>query len=261
MGKLGLTIMYYALFVELDVFFDVSVYYPQTSQATPSYPLPPPTTLVGSLAYPLNREKGVLEVVTTPEEQMCSSAVKLLDDVHYATSGSLGYVTYKSLERIHQHLYMRKEHWKHIDLAWSVAPRGGSTFLDDKLYVLYITKNPELASYAWGITRIGRKESHVIVRDVNLFRLEDLATEKLEESTYFYVPATIIHSCTNYIEVNMPTLSRENYCAGVTPRTEKFYVPMFHDSMKCELDKDKGIFIRIKDMYVPIPKEFISSLK
>ena len=79
------------------------------------------------------------------------------------------------------------------------------TGFGDVSYIAYIVTNPDLAKYAWGITRIGRKEDLAVVRDVRVIPLSKL--KRVNSSiinTRFYVPASLVRGVqANGIPYNM----------------------------------------------------------
>ncbi|MEM2354179.1 MAG: type I-A CRISPR-associated protein Cas5a [Desulfurococcaceae archaeon] len=181
----------YVAFVELDVFSGLSIFYPYTSTSAPVHPLPPPTTLLGAIAYPYMRQYQVEDV------EGGSAAAKFLDYIVYAVAGCKGYVITRDVERVYQAIYQRKERWKEEfkDLWYTIAVRGIVKYLEDKLYTLYLSKNPDVLKYAYGITRIGRKEGLVVVKSVTIKQLNEVlvhASYNTSFETLFYTPATIV---------------------------------------------------------------------
>jgi CRISPR-associated protein Cas5a/b/c len=233
----------YALLVELEVFSEVSIGPPLIGPASPALPAPPPTTLLGALSYPYLREQRLPEVVYEDGE-MCSPAVKLIEKVHYASAGFYGRVEQRTLERVIQTFYLRKPHLKDLTKLWSVAQRGLTVYADNKLYLFYVISDPELVKYAYGITRVGRKESMIVVRSVVWKPVEELVTTELDGLTIFYTPKECAKWCEGSFEVEMSTIHRDNLCKTLTPRvTEKYYIPGF-DGMKCKAS-DNGVFLRL----------------
>lgn len=247
--------MYVAL-VELDVFSGVSVFQPYASTSAPTYPLPPPTTLVGALAYPYMRRFHVEDV------ENHSAAVKLLNHIVYATSGSKGYVVTRDVERVYQAIYQRKDRWREEfkELWYSIAVRGLVKYIDDELYVVYVSRNREILDYAHGITRIGRKESHAVVKSVSIWPLKDvIARSRRGESfeTIFCTPASIA-SCAEAtaVKIRMHRLTPSSFTHSSELETEEFYIPRGWSPMKCEL-LDNGALIKLKNLTVAIPKQFV----
>lgn len=242
--------MYIAL-AEFDIFSCLSVFSPLTSTSSPTYPLPPPTTLVGALAYPYLRFKEFKEVV----EGGCSPAVKLLDDVVYAVAGAEGWCITGGPERSYQLIYQRPERWGVKELAYTISIKGLVTYLDDKLYVVYVSKNIEPLKYIYGIVRIGRKEGHVALRQVVIRKLEEVICGERIFKTIFYTPTNIV-LCNDALKVSMPKLSRVNYEQTNKPELEEFYVPRGFGPMTCELKKE-GVAVNIDGKFVALPKTLV----
>lgn len=251
--------MYTAVLVRLQVFSDISVHLPYTSASSPVYPLPPPTTLLGALAYSYLKGANIAnEIIKDPDsDDVCSPAIKLVNDVPYASAGSKGYIGYRFLERIYQAPYLRKDYQQQERQWWGIAQRGGITFHDDELYIFYITRDVSIAKYAWGIVRIGRKESHVSVIDVQIKRVSEVAVPDITDIlTFMYAPSKLFHSCENAIEIELPVISRENFCRASKPSVEKFYIPL-GDRMKCNVKKTYGTVLDMNGVYVVVPNEYL----
>jgi CRISPR-associated protein Cas5a/b/c len=233
----------YALLVELEVFSEVSIGPPLIGPASPPMPAPPPTMLLGALAYPYLRERGVPDVVYV-DSKPCSPAVKMIEKVHYASAGFYGRVEQRTLERVIQTFYLRKQHLPDLKKLWGVAQRGFTSYADDRLYLFYIVSDFELAKYAYGITRVGRKESIVVVRNVVVKPLEELVSSERDGSTIFYTPKDCAKLCEGSFEFKMSKLYKNNLCKAVRPEIlEEYYVPGF-DGMRCRAS-EKGAFLRL----------------
>lgn len=247
---------HYALLVELEVFSEVSIGPPLIGPAPPALPAPPPTTLLGALSYPYLREREIPETIYV-NGRPCSPAVKLIDRVHYASAGFYGRVEQRTLERVIQAFYLRKDHLyekgekgvegerpKDVRMLWSVAQRGLTLYADDKLYLFYVVSDPELAMYAHGIARVGRKESIAIVRSVVMRPLKELVTDEREGPTIFYTPKECADRCEGSFEVEMSVIHEDNLCKALTPSVvNKYYIPGFN-GMKCKAS-DNGVFLRL----------------
>jgi len=233
----------YALLVELEVFSEVSIGPPLIGPASPPIPAPPPTTLLGTLAYPYLRERGVPDVVYV-DGKPCSPAVKMIEKVYYASAGFYGRVEQRTLERVIQTFYLRKQNLLDVKKLWGVAQRGFTSYADDRLYLFYIVSDFELAKYAYGITRVGRKESIVVVRNVVVKPLEELVSSERDGSTIFYTPKDCAKPCEGSFKFKMSKLYKDNLCKAVKPEIlEEYYVPGF-DGMRCRAS-EKGVFLKL----------------
>jgi len=250
----------YAVLVKLKAPYGISVYQPQASTTAPTYPLPPPTTLVGALAYPYLRKSTNSEVEVIGGK-LCSPAGRLLNKVLYASAGAEGYFRSRDIERIFQVIYMRREHWDKTEMFYTVGARGVTHYLDDDLYVFYIVSDSSLLDYIYGIVRLGRKESIVVVEDVTIEELEDVvkAVDKGGFTTSFYFPIKIVAYCPEGVAhvMSMPKLSEVNFTSTKLPETEEYCIP--YKEIYSEL-KEGGAIISISKFEIPVPKEVIGNV-
>ena len=254
----------YLALVKMQTFSPISIAVPLTYLSSPVYPLPPQTTLLGALAYPLLRN--------SPKEleQSCSPTVKLLDHVVYATAGAEGYTITRTIERMYNTVYQKSSRWIEADkaeatpidrkgekggekLRWGILATGYVTYLNNSLYILYISKSIDILQYVYGITRIGKKEGLVSVEEV----LIDEANKYIDASatkaeTIFYVPRHLAE-CYPAKVYSMPILHRDNFCQSIRPQVQEFYVPLEVGKMVCRV-LDNATVLRVNDLEVVIPK-------
>lgn len=235
----------------------ISIYYPLTTTSAPNYPLPPPTTLVGALAYPYLRTKIFVELVED-SENVYSPAILILDKVIYATAGAEGWTVSKDAERVYQLIYQRKDRWKSLEYAYSVGVRGSVYYLHDKLYLLYILTDKELTNYIYGITRIGRKESLVSIEDVIVEELEKTikAVGSGTFETYFYLPEEIA-TCVNSEIIALPKLTKENLGRATSPIVERYHLSKGLGPIRGNL-KSSGALLEVDGFEIPVPKHLVS---
>jgi len=251
--------LWFAL-VKVRVFYGTSIALPLASTSTPIYPLPPPTTVLGALAYPYLRLRELRGEAKPYEDlrQHAEKLKKLLGDVVYVAAGAEGYVSIRTLEQIYQEIYLRKQHWGK-GMAFSVGVKGLTTYADNVLLLLYIAKDPDILRYTYGIVRVGRKEDIVAVEDVIIDRLEKYVngSQFATVTTPFYVLRRLVESCSNAKEFSMPVLNVSNFGATVEPVTEEFYVPSGLGPIMCTIGK-QGALLRINDINAIIPRELLS---
>lgn len=252
----------YAVILEITTFGPISIYTPYSTTSANTYFLPPPTTLVGALAYAYKRSLNDFKEIV---DEGVSPAVKLIEnkEVLYASAGiDKPYTFTKSVERVYQHIYLRPEHWKKLDMAYTVGVRAA--IIVDKLYAFYITSNKDIARYGYGVTRIGRKESLVSVDNVCITPLRDAVSRGRVCETGFYFPLSIAKDYGEkdiWIEIDMPTLSRDNFLKR-SLITEKYVLPKPFVFRKTVVElNDAGIAIQIKcggkEMEIPIPRRVV----
>ncbi|MBP1449586.1 MAG: type I-A CRISPR-associated protein Cas5 [Thermoproteus sp.] len=223
--------MTYGVLVNVISPFPISVYYPLAALSAPAYPLPPPTTLVGALAYPYHiRHRRRNE--SGPE----SPAAELLKSgkVLYASAGAEGYIQTKQVERVFQAPYLEEKYRKEPETLFSVGARGGVNYANDALHLFYVVKDRELADLAWGITRIGRKEGLVAVGDVIMEEMR--CREERSAVTLFYTPKRL--AVCDGGAVSMPKLIPENFSERPSPEVEEFWIPQSVGAMSCALLRD-----------------------
>lgn len=249
--------MYLAL-VELEVFSGLSVFLPLTSTSAPVYPLPPPTTLVGALAYPYLRLSNTQEHIQESEVTY-SPAIKLLDNILYASAGALGYIVTRDVERLYQAIYQRRERWseKYKELWYTIGIRGVVNYLNNKLYILYISNKEDILYYTHGITRIGRKEGHVSVTRVVIKQLDEVIKSTKEGEvfeTIFYTPTKLaVCDPTTSITMFMPKLTRTNFTYTLKADLDEYYIPKNIVPARCVLLRD-GALVNVDGFEVAIPK-------
>ncbi|MEM4429831.1 MAG: type I-A CRISPR-associated protein Cas5a [Thermofilaceae archaeon] len=218
----------YALLVRLSLHSPISVFVPLTSISADSFLLPPPTTLVGAIAYPYFRLRGsYMELVND-----CSPAVELVEQgkVLYAAAAPVyTYVTFRTVERVYQHIYLRKDYWSRLEMAYTIAARRCT--LTDQLYAFYLITDPELIRCAYGIVRVGRKEGLVSVEEVIFEEASKIIRDDTECETRFYFPRAIAQDYDRDAGVieRLPRLTPENFRKSISdPRSipyEEYVVP------------------------------------
>ena len=146
-------------------------------------------------------------------------------------------------------------------MAYTISVRP--TVNIDRLYALYIVKDDTtiLADYAYGIIRVGRKESLVSIDEVIVKPIDKVITEEKRCKTKFYFPSSIASEWgrrgIDGIEINMPILHRDNFMKK-EPRLDKFIVPAPYATEPINVKvNDEGIMIRIDNLYIPVPRNVV----
>ncbi len=256
-----------AILVKAILVWGFSIKYPGQSAAQEAFPYPLPSTLLGALASGYARLKGLPE--KTGEKE--SSTVRLLDMVRYVTACMRGYGV-KQLDPQRNVVigFQRKERRKNPRYWHGLQAMGKVYALKTRLHILYLVGEKhveELAKAAWNIVYIGGKESLVNVEDVELHVIEVLDEDYGE--TCYMTPAEIVEEPPeNGLKISFwDWRDRRSYQYGQTPRLVKeYYIPYTHgmfygcvdgECMNILLDLEKGVFIRIGDDYVPIPRKIL----
>jgi len=189
---------------------------PNTSKVQPSLQIPPPTTLIGALAYPLFRrvDKGEVEAIKKDQKEGVASFVKLLDDTIITCSiylvGKAYYIedSSKYITLSFQRKSVDKRNREEVKLGGrrylpryrSGTIKTGKVIYPDGMaviaYLLNLEKltrlfgkdiREEIENAAWQITRVGSKES---IFSVNNVETKEMPPLKGDFVTKFYFPAT-----------------------------------------------------------------------
>jgi len=115
-----------------------------------------------------------------------------------------------------------------------------------------VSKDRKVLDYVYGITRIGRKECHVALRDIVIEKLENVISHHRVFNTIFYTP-TAIAECTRAIKISMPKLDRRNFSSTTQPLLDEYFVPNGLEPMECELGP-RGLLVEINGLSIAIPR-------
>ncbi|MEM1690680.1 MAG: type I-A CRISPR-associated protein Cas5a [Thermofilaceae archaeon] len=200
----------YALLVKVTLHSPILVHMPLTSLSAESFPLPPPTTLVGALAYPYFRARGsqaeLLDDGASPARALLGLSGKVL---YAAAAPGSAYSKFTTVERVYQHIYLREGYWADRERAYTVAVKGCT--LTDQLYAFYLVTDPELVESAYGIARIGKKEGLASVEEVVFEEVSKVVLDTSVCETRFYFPKSIADDYSAGVVVRMPRLDPENF--------------------------------------------------
>lgn len=255
----------YAVLAEVSTYSSIAVYMPYASISAGAYPLPPPTTIVGALSYAYRRSLNDLRELMADG---CSPAVELVEKkkVLYAAAGILKPITIsKAVERLYQHVYLKKQHWKKPEMAYTVGVRPIVTV--DRLQIFLIVSDKDLARYCYGMTRLGRKESLIAVDNVVVVPVREALTQNRLCDTAFYFPRSIVKDYSPrdmWMEIDMPILHRDNYSKRTTV-LETYVVPKPYTGVKTTVElNDDGVALSIRTAdgrvaEVPVPRRVIEA--
>jgi CRISPR-associated protein Cas5 subtype I-A len=254
----------YAVLVKTSTFGPIATFVPYSTVSANTYPLPPPTTLVGALAYAYLRSRNNFRELAGDGASLASELIKSRT-VLYAVAGvDEPFTIIQTTERVYQHIYLRAEHRKRIDMAYTVGVRSGTILKN--LYMFFITYDSELAKYCYAITRVGRKESLVAVENVEITPLSRAITESRYCETYFYFPLSIAEEYgppDMWIQIDMPTLVQENFAKrGVV--TEKFVVPKPFTLTRATVRlNESGVVLKVRSgdkvFEIPVPRSIVEA--
>ena len=219
---------------------------------------PPPSTLMGALAYPLARNLGWPEVLLSDRGEV-SGADKIREfvvSVHVKLNASLAVKA--DVTRVFWFDFQRKEVKTDaiaLERVYASPTSGGRESLIEVIYIL----RPEAAEQAlgrswaslleasaWGITRVGQKEGLVSVEDVRL--TEARISEDRHVTTCFYFP---LEACSGVLrgfwlqeyfidpwEVGIGDYSGARRLPFVIPYSAQANRPV---EVEVELDPDRGV--------------------
>lgn len=254
----------YAVVAKLTLHSPLSFFTPFTTTSADTFLLPPPTSLVGALAYPYFRARGYHpELIggSSPAVELIKPPRRVL---YAAAAPVLTYSRFRTVERVYQHIYLRREYQRNIGMAYTVAARG--CVLTNQLYAFYLVTDPELAEYAYGIVRIGRKEGLTSVEEVVCEELSKIAQDESSCKTRFYFPKAIALDYANAVIERMPRLDPLNFEKRISdPRMIPYedYVapsPFALEPVSVTLN-ERGLLLFVtmsnESLYIPVPREVL----
>jgi CRISPR-associated protein Cas5a/b/c len=203
------------------------VRFPNTSKVQPSLTIPPPTTLIGSLAYPLFRdipELGETRLATHEKDEGIISSAYLLNEAVVSCSICLmdGAYPVEDVSKYNTLLFQRTAEGRRylpkyrsgiITCGKILYPNGGAViaYLLDPEKLSVLLKNgfkEKIENAAWQISRIGSKESIFSVNNVEIF--DEISSTKGTVKTKFYFPANV----GKIEEMDLNRCYRENFWKG-----------------------------------------------
>ncbi len=256
------------LLVEIVFSWGHMVRPPFVSGGGSSLPYPPPTTLVGALAYPYAKTRYPVEIIYG-REGPASPTVLLLDKVYYAVMGYpvKAAVDIVDMTRQYIYAYLRAEH-KRNKALWTAAVGVGKTYSPHRAVIAYVIDEKYsglLEKLAWGITRIGSKEGIVAVKQVSLIRRPEFI-DKRRVRTIFPTPRSIAlceEGCTPiYYWKLTDTVYRPTHAKLSRNLIDHYIVPqetpgVYGGSMKIRVN-DNGVILNTPYGPIAIPKTLLT---
>ncbi len=257
-----------ALRVIVRLHWGFSIKYPLYSATQPSLRLPPPTSLLGALAYPLSIQEIRPEVIVV-NGAIYSSTVILMDVIPWLCYRILDLdprwlVETKDISRVLIVPYIRNEHvYPGSPNIWAVQAHGkiyAPTMTLDIVYIVTGSKNniERLTYAAWGISRVGIKEALVSTVEVEL--LDVVITSEKHVSTKYSFPRSLAEPIEGeYMLVRLPTLERDWYrlaeVRNPTRYMEDYYLPI--DEVEVNL-KEEGVAIQVDKLgHIIVPRKVL----
>jgi len=197
-----------ALVVKARLYWGYAVAAPGQSGARQALIAVPPSALVGALAYPCayGVEYGAVKKVAKEVEW---AAMGILDAKNVV---ELLRAAVADLERSLNVPYMQSGNREKRNLWFSVQPMGKVYLPSATILVVYFGSVSKYEKCAWGITRIGSKESLVAVEDVAVYDVERVGYA--EFTTPLYVRKDVAKCPPEALEVRLPLYGWELSYSG-----------------------------------------------
>ena len=239
------------------------------SKSRPSIYFPPPSTLIGALAYPLLRQTGTPEILQ--KETFVSSADLLLNfikSVHLRPS--YAYAVKSDISRVYWVHHARREAKSDAVALEKVYTFPIPSVKYPEMDVIFLVDassaerslgsnwRKKLVSACWSIVRVGQKECIVSAENVKMQEAQEIGCDCIEIS--YYAPLEAIKRImpedeTEYqiIEYYNPWLSGIGDYAGahrtsyIIPFSEKKLTPTV---VKAEVSEDGVVFSDGEDVIV-----------
>ncbi len=202
-----------AVVVDVELHWGFSSKTPLATAAQPTFKLPPPTTLLGALAYAINYGGPEVEI---SGNILRSPVTKLFNYIPWITMRTIHpdnpglLVETLDINRVSLVLGIRAQNIKEPLDIWGIQPHGKIVFPCMEIEAIYFVKSDrveEVARAAWGIVRIGTRESLASVRSVEVRSLRMISIAEIE--IIHVTPLNLISTISgelgkNYIEVDLP---------------------------------------------------------
>ncbi len=252
--------------VKMHLHWGFSIKHPSYSAAQPSFRVPPPTSLLGALAYAVNRSGGGIEV-SVDGRVIYSSVANMLDRVLWITYRVEGLdprllLETRDISRISMIPYVRSDNvYLGSPNLWGIQVHGkiySPALMIDTLYFVKARVAEEVAKVAWGITRVGTKESIASVTSVSIH--EVTLTDLRDGETVYLLPRDVIKEASgDFVVVRLPSVSRDWYKLGEVRNVELFMkeyiLPI--KSVRASLSSN-GTFVKVKGVgLIALPLEVV----
>jgi len=166
------------LFVRLRPSWGFAARLQPQSKMRMAFTYPPPTTLIGALAYPLVRCMGQRREIFFQGREQLSMAEKLRNDLKVVATSSIGRgVIYGSYLKVNR--YYRGSVEPAVTALPSMITLGEREKILDIVYVTSREIDDKLLRAGWGITRIGSRESIYSVEEVFTGKEKEKETSKV----------------------------------------------------------------------------------
>ena len=255
-----------AVIADIEVHWGYSVREPLYTAAQPSYKLPPPTTMIGALAYPYSKMKNVPECIIR-ESSLFSSTISVSNFIRWVTVrnplGPLGPIVTNDISRLSLVLGVRREHvYPGSRYLWGVQLVGKVYAPSTTLRTIYLVEDEYVRDFieaVYSIVRIGSRESlantkNVIVSEVNETKLRPIPT-------LYYFPLRLAREIRGaYFKEKFLSPRNEFYKLGVVRDVQRYMEEYIIPREPVDVDPSdiaKAIVIEKIKEYIVVPKEVL----
>ena len=223
--------------LSLELFSPMTIRIPYAPYHSGSYPLPPPSTIKGAIAYPYAISRGL-------SERMYWKAIEEVGEIVAYTSAAYTSMLVRStqLERFYQAIYQKPHRRAEPTWRWGTYFNEGYISFP-RLLIFLLLRDEELVRYLYGIVRIGRKETIASVEEVVVDK--PVLVEDTSICHPFYYPEGIANIDVEWVEFDdmgeryvVPLVSRVDARINVTPTK-------------------RGLIARVGSYCAPVPKSAV----
>jgi len=254
----------------IELHWGYSVKKPLYTATQPSFKIPPPTALLGALAYSASVIEGDYREIVKIGDDLGSKVLKYLDVCPWVTYRLLDHefrhvdtrvlAETKDIVRIIQSLGVRTEHIRvGSPMLWGIATYGKVFMPGSFIEALFMAKEEGLEKYVWGLTRLGTRESIISVSKAESVSFEVVNGVDEVETVYLFPKSLAMQVRGEYDVIELPKPQPEWFIfkLGKVPSEliEHFIVPV-KGSVKVRPSSEACV-IKIyepKETYVLIPR-------
>jgi CRISPR-associated protein Cas5a/b/c len=203
----------YLLVVEAEPAWGYSIRQPNYARRQPCYLLPPPSTLIGALAYPLALNNGEGEYYLHESKTIVSSPKKLIGPVLAASACYSPNSKAIMSEDINRYLilqFQRKPRRAEPKYRFGVVPAGKVYAPSAEMQLVYAIDGEKcsqtlgenwkdrLLSAAYSITRLGSREGILCVKKAELHEANEVNDKTINTRFYFPQDTADLSTINNY---------------------------------------------------------------
>ena len=223
----------------LELYSPLTIRIPYATYHSGSYPMPPPSTIKGAIAFSYAWSNNI------PEQLYRSKIMEKINNNIAYVSAAYTDIIIKSmqLERFYQGIYQRQDRVDDPRYRWGVYFNEAYGIFSE-LLIFALFRDESLAKYIHGITRVGRKETLASVVDVVIDKPE--ISYSADECNKFYYPEYIASA-------DAPHISFEDR----RDRWMRYLLPLATGKRIKYSPTHRGAIARVGDFCAPIPRSAI----